>query len=120
VKPLLALVALVSVLAVAGAAFADSAPIGPLPAGPISSIAAQRGELVAVALPGRSRGRVWRIARPLDPSVLRQVSEANVGRSVVLVFRASGAGVTTISMALTKSDTASKALESRRYRIRVR
>lgn len=103
----------------AGGAFADSTPIGPLPAGPATSIDVQHGELVAVALPQRNAGRVWRVARPFDTGVLRQVSEANVGPSVVLVFRARSAGQTTVSLALTEGDTSRKALESRRFRIRV-
>jgi len=118
-----ALITLFSVCALSGgvaAAFADSTPVGPLPAGPIATINVQHGELVALALPQRTGGRVWRIARPLDPRVLRQLSEANVGASVVLVFRASGTGQTTVSLALTKGDTSSKALESRRYRVQVR
>jgi hypothetical protein len=113
------LLALASVAGSAGA-HADSTPIGPLPAGPLSSIDAQRGELVAVAVPQRGGNRVWRIARPVDSSVLRQVTEARVGPSVVLVFRASGAGSTTVALALTKSDASSKALESRRFQIQVR
>ena len=75
---------------------------------------------MAVALPGRSGGRVWRVARPFDGGVLREVSEANVGSSVVLVFRAVGTGTTTIALALTRSDTSSVALQSRRFHIRVR
>lgn len=101
-------------------ALADSIPIGPLPAGPIATINVQHGELVALALPQRTGGRVWRIARPVDPRVLRQLSEATVGSSVVLVFRASDTGQTTVSLALTKGDVSPKALESRRYRVRVR
>ncbi len=112
-----------SVAAVGGgaaASFADSTPIGALPRGPVSSIDSQRGELVAFALPRRGAGRVWRIARPVKASVLRQVGEANVGASVVLVFRATGPGDTTVSLALTKGDASSKALESRRFRVHVR
>jgi hypothetical protein len=101
-------------------ALADSSPIGALPAGPVSTIAVQRGELVALALPQRNAGRVWRIARPVDAKVIRQVSEANVGTSVVLVFRARSAGSATVSIALTKGDTSTKALEARQYRIQVR
>ena len=102
------------------AALADSTPIGSLPAGPVGSIVTQRGQLVAVALPMRSGGRVWRVARRFDGAVLRQVSEADVGSSVVLVFRAVGAGTTTITLALTRSDTSSVALQSRRFHVRVR
>jgi hypothetical protein len=101
-------------------AFADSTPVGPLPAGPAATIDVQHGELVALALPQRSAGRVWRVARPFDAKVLRQVSEANVGASVVLVFRAGHVGRTIVSLALTKGDQSAKALESRRYFVRVR
>ena len=114
---------LLSICALAGGAtvaLADSTPIGPLPAGPIATINVQHGELVALALPQRTGGRVWRIARPLDPRVLRQLSEATVGSSVVLVFRASGTGQATVSLALTRGDASPKALESRLYRVRVR
>jgi len=103
-----------------GAALADSTPIVPLPAGPVASIEVEHGELVAVALPSRSGGRVWRLARPVDTRVVNEVSEANVGSSVVLVFRARRAGATTIALALARSDTSSVALESRRFHIRVR
>ena len=120
-KRLIIVISLVTALGGgSAAALADSTPIGALPAGPLGSIVAQRGEFVAVALPVRSRGRVWRVARPFDSGVLRQVSEANVGSSVVLVFRARGIGATTIALALTRSDTSSVALESRRFHIRVR
>jgi hypothetical protein len=110
----------VGIAAGAAAARADSTPIGRLPAGPTSNIAVQHGELVALALPQRAAGRVWRFARPFNSGVLRQVSEANVGSSVVLVFRARCAGATTLSLPLTKGDTSSVALESRRFHVRVR
>jgi len=104
----------------AAIALADSTPIGPLPTGPVATIESQRGELVAVALPQRRGGRVWRLARRFDAKVLQQVTEANVGSSVVLVFRARSAGQTTISLALTKGDTSAHALESRRFQVHVR
>jgi hypothetical protein len=119
-RALITLFAIVALSAGASLALADSTPIGPLPAGPAATIEVQHGELVALALPQRSAGRVWRVARPFEANVLRQVSEANVGSSVVLVFRARTAGQTTVSLALTKGDTSAKALESRRFRIHVR
>jgi len=118
-----ALITLFSMIMLGGGsavALANSTPIGPLPAGPVSTIDVQHGEVVAFALPRRSAGRVWRVARPFDKSVVRQLSEANVGSSVVLVFRARSAGQTTVSLALTKGDTSGSALESRRFRVRVR
>jgi hypothetical protein len=116
------LIILLSILALAAAAaaHADSTPIGRLPPGPVATIAVRHGELVAVALPRRSAGRVWRIARPFDGKVLRQVSEADVGSSVVLVFRARSVGRTSVSLALTRGDASSRALEARRFQIQVR
>ena len=106
--------AAVAGLALAAPAFASSTPVGPLPAGPTSTIQTQKGQLVAFALPHRTGGRVWRIARPFDSKVVQQVSEADVGANVVLVFRATGSGKTTVSFGLTRGETA-KAYESRRF-----
>jgi hypothetical protein len=117
------LITMLAAIALSGGvatALADSTPVGLLPAGPVSTIEAQHGELVALAVPKRAGGRVWRVARRFDAKVLRQVSEANVGSSVVLVFRAGGVGRTTITLALTKDDASAKALESRRFHLRVR
>ena len=63
---------------------------------------------MAIALPSQkaSTGLVWRVAREVDASVLRQVSEADVGSSVVVVFRATGAGTAKVAFALTKGDAA--------------
>ena len=104
----------VSALALAAPALGDSTPVGPLPAGPTSTIQTQKGQLVSFALPHRTGGRVWRIARPFDSKVVQQISEADVGANVVLVFRAAGSGKTTVSFALTRGETA-KAYESRRF-----
>jgi hypothetical protein len=114
------LIALLSACALSASAAADSTPIGPLPAGPVATLGVQQGEPVAIALPQRAGGSIWRIARPFDTRVLRQVSEATVGTSVVLVFRANRAGQTTVSLALTMGDASAKALESRRFVVRVR
>ncbi|MDX6439872.1 MAG: hypothetical protein QOF45_2455 [Gaiellaceae bacterium] len=103
----------------AGVGRADSTPVGPLPNGPVSTIQTQKGQLVAVALPHRANGRVWRVARPYNARVLQQVGEADVGKNVVLVFRATGSGTTTIAFGLTRGETA-KAYESRRFTVKVR
>jgi hypothetical protein len=103
----------------AGSVRATAPPVGPLPAGPTSTIQTKRGELVAFALPHRAGGRVWRIARNADVRVLRQVSEADVGSQVVLVFKATGTGNTTIAFGLTRGER-SRAYESRRYILHVR
>ena len=103
----------------AGVGLAESPPVGPLPAGPTSTINTQKGELIAFALPARSGGRVWRIARAFDSKVLQEVSEANVGKSVVLVFKATGKGTSTVSFGLTHGERA-KAYESRHFAVHVR
>ncbi len=108
-----------TVASVAGGGLKTAPPVGPLPSGPTSTIETQTGQLVAVALPRRSAGRVWRVARDFDSKVLQQVSEADVGASVVVVFRATGKGTVTISFGLTRGETA-KAYESRRFRVQVR
>ena len=104
-----------------GAARADSTPIGTLPKGPRSSIASERGTLVAIALPRQkpSTGLVWRLARQVDPSVLRQVSEGDVGSSIVVIFRAMHTGSARVVFALTRGDSSPRALRSRTYTVKV-
>jgi hypothetical protein len=113
------LVSLVAAAALAAPALAAAPPVGPLPQGPTSTIRTQRGKLVSFALPVRSNGRVWRVARKFDARVVRQASEADVGSSVVLVFKAVGKGTTTVAFGLTRGETA-KAYESRRFIVTVR
>ena len=105
----------------ASAAGVDSStPVGPLPNGPVSTTVTKPGLLVAVALP-RSRessGLVWRVARRYDAGVVRQLSEANLGRNVVLVFRIVGRGTTSLVFAMTRGDASPKAVKAATYRIR--
>ena len=109
------------VAAAAGAASssASAPPVGPLPAGPASTIQTRTGELVAFALPHRSNGRVWRIANTVNAKVLAEVSEADVDNQVVLVFKAAGPGKAVVSFGLTRGERA-KAYESRRFTVTVR
>jgi hypothetical protein len=96
---------------------ADSTPVGPLPSGPVTTTTTKPGLLVAVALPHAGSGLVWRIARRYNATVVKQVSEADVGDSVVLVFKAVGRGRTSIVLALTRGDTSSKAVKSATYKV---
>ena len=114
--------AIVALVVGVGGSFASDAsapPVGPLPAGPTSTIETQAGQLVAFALPHRSGGRVWRIAGAIDSKVVEEVSEADVGTSVVLIFKAKGKGTATVSFGLTRGEQ-SKAFESRRFTVHVR
>jgi hypothetical protein len=107
-------------LAIVAAAQAGSTPVGPLPAGPVSTITTTPNQLVAVALPHppRRSGLVWRLARRYDSHIVRQVSEADVGANVVVVFKVVGGGNTSLVFALTRGDASSRAVTSATYRIR--
>jgi hypothetical protein len=115
---LLTVASFAAAAAVAGAVLADSTPVGTLPTGPNSLIHTIDGELVAVALPHRSNGRIWRIARPFNAKVVKQVSEGDIGKNVVVVFKAAARGTTTVIFALTKGETA-RAYEVRSFTISV-
>jgi hypothetical protein len=119
-----AVLALLAILLAASAlvatSAADSTPIGPLPKGPVTDIQTPNGQMVAVALPNGSGGRVWRIARAVDKKVLREVSEANVGTNVVIVFQTTGTGTARVVFAQTRDDASSKALRSATYVVHVR
>ena len=98
---------------------ADSTPIGPLPKGPVASTTTAPGLLVAVALPhaSPSSGLVWRVARKYDSGVVKEISEADVGSSVVLVFKVVGRGSTSLVFALTRGDASAKAVKSATHKI---
>jgi hypothetical protein len=95
---------------------ASAPPVGPLPPGPVTTINVKHGQLFAVALPGPLAGLAWRIARPYDTKVVRGVDEANVGKNIVIVYRAVNPGKTTVIYALTVDETP-KAKLSRRFAI---
>jgi hypothetical protein len=119
VKATLSGVAAATALLTAGApADASAPPVGPIPKGPVSAVTTPKGQLVAVALPRKANGLVWRLARRVDPNVLRQVSEADVGSSVVVLFRATGRGTARVVFALTRGETP-RALASVTHVVRV-
>jgi hypothetical protein len=91
-------------LAFAAASTADSPPVGPIPKGPVTTIRTQPGALVAIALPHRGGALVWRLAGSLPRTVV-EVSEANVGADVVVVYRTKGTGTTTLAYGLTRDES---------------
>jgi hypothetical protein len=105
--------------AIAAAAHADSTPVGPLPAGPVSRTTTSSGQLIAVALPKprKGTGLVWRLARRYDSKVVQQLSEADAGRNVVLVFKVVGRGDTALVLALTRGDTSPVAVKAITHKI---
>jgi hypothetical protein len=109
----------VALATMAGAGIASATPVGPLPAGPTSTISTQAGQLVSFALPHRANGRVWRVAGKYNASVLVQVTEGDVGSTVVLVFKAKAKGTAKVNFGLTRGETA-KAYEARRFVVNVK
>jgi hypothetical protein len=101
------------------AARAESTPVGPLPAGPVSTVKTQRGFLVAIALPWPkpSTGLVWRLARNLDSGILREGEELETESSVVVIFKVVGHGTTSVIFALTRGEASPKALGSHTTKI---
>jgi hypothetical protein len=112
---LIAVVALVAAVA----ARADSTPVGHLPAGAVSTIRTAPNQLIAIALPhaAKKSGLSWRLARRYDSNVVRQISEADVDASVVLVFKVVGRGKTSLVFGLTRGDTSPKAVRSATHKI---
>jgi hypothetical protein len=101
---------------------ASVTPVGPLPAGPVSSTTTETGQLVAIALPHTRQGDgySWRIARRFDSHVVREISEADVGTNTVLVFDVVGRGDTALVFALTRGDSSGKALKAYTQRVHAR
>ena len=118
-RSMIALVfAIGAVLASAAGARADSTPVGPLPRGPVATITTAPNQLVAVALPHAKSGLVWRLARRFDSRVVHQISEADVGANVVVVFKVVGRGNTSLVFALTRGDTSAKAVKAVTHKVR--
>jgi hypothetical protein len=108
------------VLVCVPAAHAGSTPVGPLPAGPVSTVKTERGNLVAVALPRQkaSTGLVWRLARNINPKIVRPIDEIDTPSSVVIVFKVTGPGTASIVFALTRGESSPKALRSHTTKIK--
>jgi hypothetical protein len=113
-----ALIAASAAAALSPLADASAPPIGALPTPTETLVQTHSGSLVSVALPRRA-DREWRIARNSDQKVMRQISEADVDGSVVLVFRAVGKGSTSVTLAETRGERA-KVFRAVRYTVRVR
>ena len=98
-------------------AHASAPPVGPLPKGPTTTISTAKGSLVSIALPSRA-GKSWRLARAINRRVLSEVTEANVGSNVVVIYRAVGRGSVKVAYGLTRGETA-KAYASATFNVRV-
>jgi predicted secreted protein len=86
---------------------ASAPPVGPLPLATRVALTAQSGKTFVVTLPKSSRaGLVWRVARPYDAKVVREVAEGETKRTVWVRYRAVRRGATRIVYALTRGETA--------------
>lgn len=112
-------IAVVFALLLAVEARATAPPVGALPKGSVTTVTTPHGSLLAVALPRQSAasGLVWRVARTVDAKVLQQVSEADVGASVVVVFKTVKPGRARVVFALTKGESSPKALRAVSYAV---
>ena len=104
------------------AATADSTPVGQLPKADVTNLTTAKGSLFSIAVPTQlgPTGLVWRIARPLNAKVVRQVGEGDVAGATVLVFRTVGKGKASVVLALTKGDSSSRAVAAVRYLVTAR
>jgi hypothetical protein len=112
------LAALAAALVLVVPVHATAPPVGPLPKGPVTTISTARGSLVSIALPARA-GTSWRLARAVNPKVLVEVTEANVGSNVVVIYRATGRGSVKVAYGLTRGERP-KAYASATFNVRVR
>jgi predicted secreted protein len=101
-------------------AIATAGPVGPLPPGPTRSATLRVGAVLTISLPKpRVAGRVWRIARPFDGKVVREIAEGETARTIWWRFRAVGPGETKIVLAQTLGER-SHAYAARTSRVVVR
>ncbi len=84
----------------------------------MTTLKTTRGSYFSVTVPARRGGYVWRVARAYNSKVVGQVAEADVAQTIVLVFKATGRGHTSIVVAETKGETA-KAYRAVRYDVTV-
>src|SRR5690348_6207646 len=89
-------------------AYASAPPVGPLPPGPSVAVKATVGGTFSATLPKPSvSGGAWRIARPFDSTVARQVGEATTSSGGARVtFRALDEGTTRVVFAHTRGERA--------------
>src|SRR6476660_4557316 len=116
----LASVAAAVAAVVVAVAVASSTPVGPLPQGPTTPVATTIGRAFTVSLPkAKVDGRVWRIARPFDSQVVRELREGETSKAVTVTFRAMSGGTTKVVFARTRGETA-HAFAARTYKVHVK
>lgn len=117
----LALSACAAALVAPALARAEATPVGALPKGPVFRIGVLRDGTFVVRAPKRpaKTGLVWRIARPIDPKVVREIAEGEDRLNVWIRFKAFKAGVVRVVLGLTFDETP-KGYASRTWIVTVR
>jgi hypothetical protein len=111
-----------AVLVAAGAvvvtASGTAPPVGPLPKGPVQTVARPAGATFRVTLSKPTvAGGAWRVARAYDAHVVREVDEGTTLRGAVWVsFRAVAPGTTRVVYAVTRGERA-HAYAARTFRV---
>ena len=89
-------------LAAAAVSFGSAAPVGKLPKGPTIPAHLGVGKTYTVVIPKpKVAGRVWRIARPVNGKVVREVAEGETAGSIWVRFRGVASGTAKVVFALT-------------------
>jgi predicted secreted protein len=106
-------------LTYAGTAVASAPPVGPLPPGSTTKLTVPAGAVFNIRLPkSKVAGRVWRLARPYNGTLVSQVAEGETSGAVWVRFKARRAGSTLIVYALTRGER-SHAYAARRFAVHV-
>ena len=109
-------IGIVLALATAALAHASAPPVGPLPAGPVTTIRVEHGLLFSIALPKPAPGLTWRGARRSNATVARPVDEGELNGKVVFTYLAGRPGTTTVVYALTRGEQLT-ALQARYFKV---
>jgi hypothetical protein len=117
-RTLVALAAALAAAVLGVSARASAPPVGPLPAGPVTSIRVEHGRLFALVVPRPAAGLTWRGARQSDATVARPLDEGELNGNIVFVYRAGRPGTTTVVYALTRGE-GTKALKARFFAVTV-
>jgi predicted secreted protein len=107
-------------LAAPAVAPGSATPVGPLPNGPVKALSVRARTTFVVSLPKPAvPGRVWRLARPYEPTVVSGLREGETPGTVWLRFRAVAHGKTSLIFALTRGER-SHAYAARTFTVTVR
>ncbi len=101
-------------IAAGASARAGAPPVERVPNGRLATLVTTRGESVAIVLPHRRTGLVWRLESHVDAHVLRRRAEVHAGYHTVVLYEAVGSGVVKLVYGLNRGDCR-QAIQGRRF-----